>query len=35
MQMALASRQVLLTGIREIGQAAGAQLQAAAGSGGR
>jgi len=33
MQMALASRQVLLTGIREIGQAAGAQLQASAGSG--
>jgi len=33
MQMALASRQVLLTGIREIGQAAGAQVKTAAGGG--
>lgn len=33
MQMALASRKVLLTGIREIGQAAGAQVQTAAGGG--
>jgi hypothetical protein len=30
MQAALASRQVLLTGIREIGQAAGAQVETAA-----
>jgi hypothetical protein len=33
MRAALASRQILLTGIREIGQAAGAQVKTAAGAG--